>query len=92
MFQTNSFKKSNYYILSVNTNTKQLYFQLQKLLTDKRPRHGNDLCTLIRKNLHGPLQKKIYVPIYQNIFANISQVYRRYIFDMDRPREDLEKF
>ena len=35
----NRFNKSNYYILRVNTNTKQLYFHLQKVLTDKRLCH-----------------------------------------------------
>ena len=35
----NRFNKSNYYILRVNTNTEQLHFQLQKVLTDKRLCH-----------------------------------------------------
>ena len=63
---------------------KQLYFQLQKLLTDKRLRHRNNLCTLIRKHLQGPLRKKINIAIYQNIFIYIPQVYRQYIFYMGR--------
>ena len=65
-------------------NTKQLYFQFQKLVTDKRLRHGNNLSTLIRKHFYRPLRRKIQIPIYQDIFAYIPQVYRRYIFYMDR--------
>ena len=48
----NRFDKSNYYILRVNTNNKQLYFQLQKVITDKRLCHKNDLRTPIRKHLY----------------------------------------
>ena len=33
-----TFRKTSYYILKFNDNTKQLYFQLQKILTD------NNLC------------------------------------------------
>ena len=85
----NCFNKSNYYILSANTNTKQFYFQLQKLLTDKRLRHGNSLCTLIRKYIYGPLPKKIHIPIYQGIFIYMPQIYRRYI--RTGSQTDLEK-
>ena len=75
----NCSSRSNYYILSVSTHAK-LYFRLQKLLTDKRMCHGNNLCTLIHKHLYGPLGKEIHVPIYQGIFTYIPLVYRRYIF------------
>ena len=72
--------KSNYYILSVNTNTTQLYFQLQKLLKDKKLQHGSNLRTLIRKHLYGPLRKEIHIPIDQDIFTYIYLVYRRHNF------------
>ena len=85
LFEMNCFSKSNYYILSVNTNTKQLYFQLQKLFTDKRLCHGNNLCTLIRKNLHGPLRKKIYIP-------NLSRFIDDIFFIWTGSKTDLENF
>ena len=50
---------------------------MQKLLTDKSLRHGDNLCTLICKHLYGPLPKKIQITIYQDIFTYIPQVYRR---------------
>ena len=65
---------------------------MQKLIVDKRLRHGNSLCTLIHKHLYGPLRKKIHIPIYQDIFTYIPQVYRRYVFYMDKQQQDLEKF
>ena len=81
--------KSSYYILSVNINTKQLYLQLQKLLTDNGLCHGSNLHTFIHKfmdlisiHLYGPLQKKMHILIYQDIFTYIPGVYRRYIFYM----------
>ena len=76
-------QQNNYFILSVNTNTKQLYFQLQKLFTDKRLRTLN-LRILIRKHLYGPLPKKIHITIYQDIFVYIPQVCRRYIFYVEK--------
>ena len=87
----NCFSKSNYYILSVNINTKQLYFQLQKLLTDKRLHYGNNRCTLVRKHLYGPIQMKIHIPIYQDIFTYIPQVYRRYIFYNGQAEKQIYK-
>lgn len=88
----NRFSKSNYYILSVDTSTKQLYFQVQKVFTDKRVCHGSNLCTLIRKYLYGPLLKKIHTPIYQDILL----IYLRFIGDMfliwTGGNTDLEKF
>ena len=70
----------------------QFYFQLQMLLTDKNLRHGSNLCTLIRKHLYGPLRKKIHIPIYQDIFTYIPQVYRWHIFIWTGSKTDLEKF
>ena len=70
--------------LALMLTFRQLYFQLQKLLADKRLRHGNNLCTLIGKNLYGSLRKKIHIFIYQDIFTYVPQVYRRYIFHTDR--------
>ena len=37
----------------------------------------NNLCTLMYKHLYGPLRKKINIPIYQDIFTYLPQVYRR---------------
>ena len=37
----------------------------------------NNLCTLMYKHLYGPLRKKIHIPIYQDIFTYLPQVYRR---------------
>ena len=71
---------SIYHICNAITNTKQLYFQLQRLLTDKRLCHRDNLRTLIRKHLYGQIRKKIRIFIYQDIFTDIPQVYRRYIF------------
>ena len=84
--------KSNCYIFIVKTNTKQLYLQLQKLLTDKRLCHGNNLRTFLRRYLYRPPQKKIHLPIYQDIFTYIPQVYRRYIFIWTDCKTDLEIF
>ena len=42
------------------------------------------ISILIHKHLYGPLRKKIHIPIYQDIFTYIPQVYRRYISYMDR--------
>ena len=58
-------------------------FNCKNYLQIKGSAMGN-LHTLIRKHLYGPLRKKIHIPIYQDIFAYIPQVYRRYIFYMDR--------
>ena len=81
----NIFMYNKFYdILIVNTNTKQVYFQLQKLLTDKRLCHETNLCTLIHIHLYEPLQKKTQIPIYQDIFTYIPQVYRRFSFYIDR--------
>ena len=65
---------------------------MQKLLTDKRLCHENNLCRLIRKHLYAPLRKKIHIPIYLDIFTYIPQVCRRYFFIWTGSNTDLEKF
>ena len=64
-------------ILTLNNN-KSSKKTTQKLITDERQRHGNNLCTLMGKYLYGPLWKKIYMPIYQDIFI----IYLRSIDDI----------
>ena len=77
-------RKSNYYILILNTNTKQFYLQLQNLLTNKKLFHRNNLRTVVCKHFYGSLRKKLLIPIYQDIFTYILQVYRQPNFYMDR--------
>ena len=49
--------------------------------TFRAPSYAN---IFIEKKFKYPLRKKIHIPIYQNIFTYVPQVYRRYIFYMDR--------
>ena len=65
---------------------------MQKLITDKRLRYGNSLCTLTPKHLYGPLLKKIHILHLQNIFTYIPQVYRRHIFYMEKQQNRSRKF
>ena len=74
LFQMNRFSQINCNFLGVNTNTKQLYLQLQKLLTNTRLCHGNNLHTFIHKHLYGPLWKLIYPFI-----RTFSLIYLRFI-------------
>ena len=90
-FLNELFQTSNYSILSVNTDPKQLYFQLQMLLTDQRLHHVNNLYTLIHKHLYGKLQKKIIYPFIKTFIL----IYLRFIDDIfviwTGSKTDLEK-
>ena len=81
----NLFNKSNYYILRVNTNTEQLYFQLQKVLTDKRLCH---MCTPHR-------QTSLWIPLKQISYIHSSRHFHFYTFTfilLDRQQNRYRKF
>ena len=69
-----------------------LYSQLQKLLTDIRLRHGNNLCTLIRKHLDGPLRKKLIYPFIKTFSLTYFRFIDNIFFIWTGSTADLENF
>ena len=63
---------SNYYILSISTNTKQLYFQTQILLTDKKYHHGSNRYWLPH------MQTPSWITSKENSYTHLSRHFHLY--------------
>ena len=88
----NCFKKSNYYILSVKTNTKELYFQLQKLLTDKRLDHEK-MCAPSYANIFmNHFERKFMYSFIKTFSCSYLRFIDDKFFTWTGSKTDLENF
>ena len=70
-------------IITTCFNSRQFYFQLPKLLTNKRLCHVNKMRCKLRRCIHGYISREVYIFPHKQYDKIIPVIHRLHFYNMD---------